>query len=166
MSGGSARIHAVDGEGRPVHLAIFLQMLMEGANPRKARSERVAELKHFVVSICLAIGVLWEGTRDDPSVWERVGALQVGNLKATAAKRRHRISRTFKRALTHAARNAIGLGVQNPRQVLVGMAAVTRKGPTKLLTMNERRALGKLDLCPAVKCEELQCWNYFLDSRT
>ena len=109
VSGGSARIHAVDGEGRPVHLAIFMQMLMEGTNPRKTRPERAAEIKGLVTSICLAIGVLWEGTRGDPTVWELVGALQVGTLKATAAKRRHRISRTFKRQLTHTARNAIGL---------------------------------------------------------
>ena len=68
------------------------------------------------------------------------GALQAGILKATAAKRRHRISRTFKRHLTHTARNAIGLGIQNPRQVLVRMTAVTRKGPTKQLTMKERKA--------------------------
>ena len=94
------------------------------------------------------------------------GALQAGILKATAAKRRHRISRTFKRHLTHTARNAIGLGIQNPRQVLVGMAAAARKGPTKQLTMKERKAQGKADVCPAAKCEELQCWNYFLDSRT
>ena len=94
------------------------------------------------------------------------GALQAGILKATAAKRRHRISRTFKRQLTHTARNAIGLGIQNPRQVLVGMTAVTRKGPTKQLTMKERKAQGKREMCPAAKCEELQCWNYFLDSRT
>ena len=126
----------------------------------------VAEIKRFVTSICLAIGVLWEGTRGDSAVWEAVGALQVGNLKATAAKRRHRISRTFKRQLSFAARNAIGLGIQNPRQVLVGMAAVTRKGPTKQLTMKERKAQGKSDVCPTAKCEELQCWNYFLDSRT
>ena len=92
--------------------------------------------------------------------------MQVGTLKATAAKRRHRISRTFKRQLTHTARNAIGLGIQNPRQVLVGMAAAARKGPTKQLTMKERKAQGKRDMCPAAKCEELQCWNYFLDSRT
>ena len=38
--------------------------------------------------------------------------------------------------------------------------------PALLAMMKERKAQGKREMCPAAKCEELQCWNYFLDSRT
>ena len=128
---------ALDDEGGPVHLCAFMHAIVQKAHAHNQRVEKVAVSKAFVGSICMAIGILWEDTKRD--VWEVVGALGNGTLKAKKNKRRHRISRMYKRSLTHTARNAIGMGILNPKQILIGMNAALSHGPTQLLTMKERK---------------------------
>jgi hypothetical protein len=72
----------------------------------------------------------------------------------------------YKRSLTHTARNAIGMGILNPKQILIGMNAALSHGPTQLLTMKERTNQLKKVVNPANGASDLQSWNYFLDSRT